>query len=50
MFPFDLEDEEEIEIEEQKEPKDWEIDFKTGKLTGRVDIHSLNIHGITAMI
>ena len=33
MFPFDLEDEEEIEIEEQKEPKDWEIDFKTGKLT-----------------
>lgn len=36
MFPFDLEDEEEVEIEEQKEPKDWEIDFKTGKLTGRV--------------
>ena len=36
MFPFDLEDEEEVEIEEQKEAKDWEIDFKTGKLTGRV--------------
>lgn len=35
MFPFDLEDEEEIEIKEQKEPKDWEIDLKTGKLTGR---------------
>lgn len=34
MFPVDLE-EEEFEVEEQKEPKDWEIDFDTGKLTGR---------------
>ena len=36
MFPFDLEDELEIIQEETKEPKDYEIDFKTGKLTGRM--------------
>lgn len=36
MFPFDLDEEEEIEVDEQKEPKDWEIDFDTGKLTGRI--------------
>ena len=34
MFPVDLE-EEEFEVEEQKEQKDWEIDFNTGRLTGR---------------
>lgn len=37
MFPFDIEDEEiEIEAEEEKEPADYEVDFKTGKLTGRI--------------
>lgn len=36
MFPFDLEEiEEEVAIEED-EKKDWEIDFETGKLTGRI--------------
>lgn len=35
MFPFDLEEESEIRIPEQKEPIDYEIDFDTGKLTGR---------------
>lgn len=34
MFPVDLE-EEEFEVKEQKEQKDWEIDFNTGRLTGR---------------
>ena len=33
MFPVDFE--EGFEVEERKEPKDWEIDFDTGKLTGR---------------
>lgn len=37
MFPFDLDDDEiEAAQEETKEPKDYEIDFKTGKLTGRM--------------
>lgn len=37
MFPFDLDDDEiEVEQEETKEPKDYEIDFKTGRLTGRM--------------
>ena len=37
MFPFDVEDEEiEDEQEEEREPKDYEIDRKTGKLTGRI--------------
>lgn len=39
MFPFDLDDvEEDIteEIEGQDIPTDFEIDFKTGKLTGRI--------------
>lgn len=37
MFPFDVEDEEiEEEQEEEREPKDYEIDRKTGKLTGRI--------------
>lgn len=39
MFPFDLDDlEEEIaeEIQNQDIPTDYEIDFTTGKLTGRI--------------
>lgn len=37
MFPFDLEDDElDLEVEEEKEPSDYEIDFDTGKLTGRI--------------
>lgn len=37
MFPFDLEDGEiDVEQEEEKEPKEYEIDLKTGKLTGRM--------------
>lgn len=37
MFPFDI-DEEEVtpDVEEEKIPSDYEIDFTTGKLTGRV--------------
>ena len=37
MFPFDLDDDEtEVDEIEEKEPKDYEVDFKTGKLTGRI--------------
>lgn len=37
MFPFDLEEDElDIDENEQKEPRDYEIDLKTGKLTGKV--------------
>ena len=37
MFPFDLEDEEIYPvIADDKEPADYEIDFTTGKLTGRI--------------
>lgn len=37
MFPFDLEEEElQLNIPENKEPSDYEIDFKTGRLTGRI--------------
>lgn len=37
MFPFDIEDEDvEVTVEEEKEPSDYEIDFETGKLTGRI--------------
>lgn len=37
MFPFDIEDEElEVQTEEEKELSDYEIDFETGKLTGRM--------------
>lgn len=37
MFPFDLEDEElNLSVPEHKEPADYEIDFKTGRLTGRI--------------
>ena len=37
MFPFDIEDEK-LGIEEEKEQPltDYEIDFETGKLTGRI--------------
>lgn len=37
MFPFDLDDDEiEVEQEVTREPKDYEIDFATGRLTGRM--------------
>lgn len=37
MFPFDIEDDEfEDEQEETKEPREHEIDLKTGKLTGKI--------------
>lgn len=37
MFPFDIEDEElQVEVEDEKEPSEYEIDFNTGKLTGRI--------------
>ena len=35
MFPFDLDDDEIDTEQEEKEPKEYEIDFTTGKLTGR---------------
>lgn len=36
MFPFDIDDADiAVEVEEQKPPSDYEIDFSTGKLTGR---------------
>lgn len=36
MFPFDIEDEEAMpEIEEEKELEEYEVDFESGKLTGR---------------
>lgn len=45
MFPFDIDDEEITPyVEEEKIPTDYEIDFKTGKLTGRV------ITGLDAII
>lgn len=37
MFPFEEENEDEnLEEEEQKVPKEYEIDFEKGKLTGRI--------------
>ena len=37
MFPFDIDDGEiEVEQEESKEPRDYEIDLKSGKLTGKI--------------
>lgn len=38
MFPFNLEDEEidAEELEEETEKQEYEIDFETGKLTGRM--------------
>lgn len=37
MFPFDIDDNEiEIDVPETVAPSDYEIDFNTGKLTGRI--------------
>lgn len=37
MFPFDIDDEEiDIDVDEEKIPTDYEIDFTTGKLTGKI--------------
>ena len=38
MFPFDLDDEEDVLISDEttSEPSDYEIDFSTGKLTGKI--------------
>ena len=36
MFPFDLEEEEINPVSAEKEPSDYEIDLRTGKLTGRI--------------
>lgn len=38
MFPYDIEEDEEVllEDEEEAEPKEYEIDFETGQLTGRI--------------
>jgi predicted NUDIX family phosphoesterase len=48
MFPFDLDDDEDVLEEEQEETTseqvDYEIDFTTGKLTGRI------ISGLDAVI
>jgi hypothetical protein len=47
MFPFDLDDEEDVVQEEDtsiSQPTDYEIDFTTGELTGRV------ITGLPAII
>lgn len=49
MFPFDFDDDDELTLEEDaekntSEPSDYEIDFTTGKLTGRI------ITGLPAVI
>lgn len=38
MFPYDIDEEEEVLLDEEEEiePKEYEIDFETGQLTGRV--------------
>lgn len=36
MFPFEEELEDELQEEEEYYPREYEIDFKTGKLTGRI--------------
>jgi len=36
MFPFDIEDDAVMSAPEHKEQSDYEIDFTTGKLTGRI--------------
>lgn len=37
MFPFDIEDEEiDVEVEEETVRSDYEINFETGELTGRI--------------
>ena len=47
MFPFDIEDEEEdeeVELAEEKELAEYEIDFETNKLTGKL------ISGLDAVV
>lgn len=47
MFPFDIEEDDELIVEEQEtrsEPTDYEIDFTTGELTGKI------ITGLPAVI
>ena len=38
MFPYDIDEEEEILLDDEDdiEPKEYEIDFETGQLTGRI--------------
>ena len=47
MFPFDIDEDNELIVEEQEtrsEPTDYEIDFTTGELTGKI------ITGLPAVI
>ena len=47
MFPFDIEEDDELIVEEEEtrsEPTDYEIDFTTGELTGKI------ITGLPAVI
>ena len=47
MFPFDIDEDDELIIEEEEtrsEPTDYEIDFTTGELTGKI------ITGLAAVI
>lgn len=47
MFPFDIDEDDELIVEEQEtrsEPTDYEIDFTTGELTGKI------ITGLPAVI
>lgn len=47
MFPFDIEEDDELIVEEEEtrsEPTDYEIDFATGELTGKI------ITGLPAVI
>ena len=47
MFPFDIDDAElDVEVEEDKEPSDYEIDFETGIITNHTTgktIHSESV-------
>ncbi|MCI8707886.1 MAG: DUF2634 domain-containing protein [Lachnospiraceae bacterium] len=45
MFPFDMDDEDDVEVEEAEETvyREYELDFRTGQLTGRV------VEGIAAV-
>ncbi len=45
MFPFDIDDEDDVEVEEAEETiyREYELDFRTGQLTGRV------VEGIAAV-
>jgi phage baseplate assembly protein W len=44
MFPFDMDDDEDVVVDEDSVPSDYEIDFSKGKLTGRI------ITGLDAII